>query len=252
MHTAKIIWLIPLLSMSITLSPDSTESRFGVAFGSGSYSMISRDCHGNSIGAKEVPFVAGSVSFERGISNNARFGIRIDGFRRGVTRTVGDVESFELNPSKAKFGLDDVSMGVMLTPMVDVEQKHFGIGFGVSVPTKSLSIADERFSKSQLAARLRLGRLDRVHIEGSRGYNSPFAAGGGFLDLGVGFPLSRGLGRLWIGVDQMPYEAAGILVKTTIPLSREIFLSGTGRYARARTITTESAWSVGLSYRWRD
>lgn len=252
MHTVRIIWIVPLLSMSITLSPDSTESRFGVAFGSGSYSMISRGCHTNSIGAKEVPFVAGSVSFERGISGNARFGARIDGFRRGVTRTVGNVEFYNLNSSNAKFGLDDVSMGVMVTPTVDMEHKHIGIGLGFSVPAKSLSIADERFSRTQPAARLRLGRLDRLHIEGSYGYNSPFAAGGGFLDLGVGFPLSRGLGRLWIGVDQMPYEAAGILVKTTIPLSREIFLSGTGRYAGGCAITTESAWSVGLSYRWHD
>ncbi len=260
MNVLKALWIIPLLSVSLQPPPDSSETRLGISFGGGSYSMISRDCSGNAVDATEVPFIAGSVSVEHKIAKNLWIGGRIDEFKRKKIRSLDQTVVYDPATQNYSYITDLRTRGSFVSPYILVEEKSLGIGLGAIFPVKSFLLGNDQpeylllgsntFEKIRPAARLRFGRLDRIHIEGSYGFNSPIIAGGGLYDFGVGIPLRQGLGRVWFGIDAVPYEASGLLLKTTIPLDEEIYLTGSGRYAKGGSITTEYAWSFGLSYRW--
>ncbi len=251
MNTLKTAWLLPLLSVGLQLPPDSTETRIGVSGGGGNYSFITRDCSGKAVGATEIPFAASSGSFEQQISDVIWLGARIESFKRKKIRTYDQVGTYNRETEDYDYTTVDRSTGTVLTGFVALEGKHVGIAAGVLHPAKKFTLGNVSFERNQPCGRLRIGRLDRVHIEGSYGFNTPLVAGGGFVDLGLGYPLDATGGRIWVGVDAVPYEASGLLVKLNAHITDGWYLTGSGRFASAAGVTAERAMSLGFTYRWK-
>jgi hypothetical protein len=257
-----MLWILPLLSIAVQVNPDSNETRLGVAVGGGSYSLIDRDCSGKAVNGAKVPFVAGSASIEQRMPGHIVIGGKVDYFRRGtVEKPVGqDGNTFFYPDFSPQENLR--TTGVFLTPYFGLEERGIGVEAGVIIPTQvfhlglassgGLSFLRRSYDNLALAGKIRFGPLDRLHVESSYNFSSPLVAGGGLVDVGVGVPFSEGLGRVWLGVDAVPYETSGLLLKTTIPLSEQVFFMGSGRYAKEGGAPGEYAWSLGFNYRWHN
>jgi len=257
-----MLWLLPLLSMSVQVTPDSNETRLGVAVGGGSYSLISRDCSGRAVDAAKVPFVAGSASIERRMPGDLVVGGKVDYFRRQTVENSVDRYGYSILYPYSSPQDNLRTTGVFLTPYFGLEGRSIGFEGGIVIPTQifhlglgssgGLSFLKQSYDNVALAGKIRFGPLDRLHVESSYNFNSPLVAGGGLVDLGIGVPFSEGRGRVWIGVDAVPYETSGLLLKTTIPLSEQVFFMGSGRYAKEGGAPGEYAWSFGFNYRWHN
>lgn len=253
LNSLKLLWIVPLLSVAVEVPPDSNETTLGVAVGGGSYSLIARDCSGRAQSATEVPFVAGSVSIERGLKNDVVLGAKVDYFRRN--KPGNPANPYEFSPQ------DNLrNSGMFITPYFGIDERGIGIAVGAVIPTHGfdlglsstggLSFLNRSYDNLLLAGKIRFGELNRITVESSFNFNSPLVAGGGLVDVGIGIPISDGLGRVWLGLDSGPYEASGLLLKTTVPLSEQILFTGSGRFARAGIVTKEYGWSAGFKYRW--
>ena len=251
MNTLKAAWILPLLSVGLQLPPDSTETRFGYSGGGGNYSFITRDCSGNAVRATEIPFAASSGSIEQQISDVIWIGARIESFKRKKIREYDQVATYNREIEDFDYVTVDRSTGTVLVSYVALEGKNAGIAAGIMHPTKKFTLGKVSFERNQPCGRVRLGRLDRWHVEGSYGFNTPLVAGGGFIDLGLGYPIDHAGGRIWFGVDAGPYEASGLLVKLNTRIAKGFYLTGTGRLGSAGGVATERAVSVGFTYRWK-
>lgn len=250
MTATRAAWLLPLFSLGVQFPEDSTLSRISVSGGAGNYSFITRDCSGNAIGGTEVPFASGSASYEYQVSEMFWIGARLESFKRKKSRTLDQVAVYNDRNEDYDYLTVDRSAGTLLTSFITLESPNAALSVGVVHPFKKFTLGNMSYERNQLCGRLRLGWLDRYHIEGSYGFNTPLVAGGGTVDLGLGIPIDKEGGRVWIGVDAVPYEASGLLVKLNAPIGRGFFLTGSGRFASAGGITHEQAFSFGVTYQW--
>lgn len=244
MTTAKLAWILPLLSLSYDL-PDSTGTRLGVSAGGGSYSIISRGCSTTALSADEVPFTSANGFVEHRMGENWWLGMAVDVFHRDGATPRYDLFGSLYTPREAV----QSETGIMIKPYASMETDFAEFGIGASFRVKGFTYGVDKYHQPIPISRFRLGSVRGMHVTGSMGFNRPLAASGGWYDLGVGFGLAERT-VIWVGVDAIPYEATGLLFKTTFPISTRLSVFGSGRYARVRGITSEYGVSLGVMYGW--
>jgi hypothetical protein len=127
---------------------------------------------------------------------------------------------------------------------------YFGAGIGMVFNQVPYNFEyDSDFDHTQVgpSGHIRIGSRRGFYFLGSLSENTPMAAGGGHLNLGLGFPLG-GKVRLYSAMSFLPYDSPGFLQQADIGLSRKMSLNLAYRAGKSGGIS-ESAAAATLVFR---
>ncbi len=224
------LMLAPLVADVESGGRDSSEFRLTLAGGGGSYAAVSRGCGGGVLVEDLLPFSDVGVSIERA-SGPAVFGLR------GSFIHTSD-------------GPDPVE-NALLNLYASFEGRRVGIGTGIVATRKGLPRRDDNRVRSPVSAHVRFGNPAKLYLSASVFENLPLYSGGGYLDTGFGGRPHRRL-NLWVGVSGGgPYDAGGVLMKSSLTLSRDLDLGLRARFGSSEGVS-ENAFSIGVTRRFVD
>ncbi len=223
--------------------PDSSQFEIGFGGGYGQVASIARDCSGGITQKAENTFtdfsVAGFGRTRLSERTDAVYGGQLGYFR--ATARFADIYApyFSGHVERWYFG-----------PRMAIEGKYLGIGLGFvvnHVPYNFEYDSDWDGKRIGPSFHLRFGSLRGIYLMGSLDENSPLIAGGGHLDVGIGFPVGGSV-RAFSGVSALPYDQLGYLQQIDISLSRKMALNLALRAGEAGDIF-EGAAAATLVFR---
>jgi len=227
------------LSMTVEL-PDSTveptsnselATSYRVGGGGGRYyhTLGLGDC-GTSVPVKQ-DFVDVGGEIDRQFNGGKHLGVRA-GYIHDTTDTLSDISAFETSIGSNVDRTRDVYYGSLYGAR---EWKHFGLGMGVLMTSKPLSIdnpqdpTDDDFHIYP-TAHLRFGDLSRLYVSGHLFEGVPIYSGGGLFYAGLGVRPVRVL-ELYAGYCASgPYYDEGWLGRVNVDLNRRWTLGTAVRF----------------------
>lgn len=218
--TSILLGLLFPYIVAFTPSPNDTSSTtVEVALGQGSYADVSRDCSGRVRSVRDVPFseLGGRVTHQ---VSWFRFGLSA-GYSSNWRQTVFDQYVALHN--------EDL---IYVAPQLGVNTQWFGLDAGYLFPLNSsadIGFPGYYYSQTEFtgspAAMLRLGNRDAWFLSASIANNLPLSAGGGLVDVGLGFCGGKPHSLYWFGVAGSPYDGIAFSFKGDIPVSTNFVLS---------------------------
>jgi hypothetical protein len=130
-------------------------------------------------------------------------------------------------------------------PYLAWEGPYMGVGVGYLSEAPSLDFGDIQ-SSTPLSAHLRVGNYAKAHFLATYNENLPLASGGGYINLGVGYPAGDRL-QMFTGFSGTPYDRIGLVQKISWRLSESFDLDLDGRAGNADGYF-EGGLSLGLRY----
>lgn len=213
--SALFSFLLPYIVSFAPLPPDSSLTTIEFAAGHGSYADVTRDCNGNVVSVKDIPYSDFSASISHEFSV----------VKLGMT---GGTTTGERGSMGHSYTAEEASTPMLyVVPSIGLNTKYFGLDAGM------LFVINEKQSLYASSSRLpgfpsgtlRIGRLDNFYFSTSVARNLPLFAGGGLFDLGLGFSLGRSHAKGWIGVGGYPYDGLVFSTKWEIPVSNTFLLT---------------------------
>jgi hypothetical protein len=214
---APILFLSPWV---LDVSPDSSWTELSVAFGTGSYAEVSRDCEGNVVSTTHVPIQEGAVGIDHYTSN-----VHL-GLQAGI---IGETPSHDLfniaptisyqdgiwhpNPSGSRF---------YATPTVGLAYKYFGFDVGYLFPLHT----DLLSSPGGIpAGSLRIGNKEGTHFRFRLAQDLPLSLGGpGIGSAGMGFNLGEPGQMMWLGLGAVPFDGLMFGSQVELPVATNVDL----------------------------
>lgn len=197
--------LVPLVPY--TLEVDSSDQEgpstiLQIAVGAGSYADVTRDCSGNVLSVKDVPYrdVGASISHQVSV---VKFGVSGGATNAPRAREFfGNKYSYSETPEYQTY----------ITPTVGLNTRYVGLDVGWLFPGGRAPAFG--FESGMPSGKLRLGRLDGTYFSVSVADNVPVFTGGGLVDVGLGFNGWSPRSRLWLGLaggvdDGLMFSAKG-------------------------------------------
>jgi hypothetical protein len=231
--------VLPLLIGVENDGKDSTETNLKIAGGLGSYTYVTRGCEGQVLTKDKIPF----NDFGFSIDHKFRSPVKI-GLRSGSISDKTPVSRVYLDDYDAYLFKDRTNF--YFNPDFSLEWKGFGIGTGPFFAQKTLDVSeDEKGGETFPSGHIRLG-TKKLYLSVSVLENVPLYSGGGYANMGMGFGIKSS--TWWIGLSGGPYDAAGLVAKTSFKLFRNWHLDLAGRLGSSEGIS-ENAMSMGLNYR---
>jgi hypothetical protein len=222
LYFLSMAMLAPLMVDVPPQKSDSSTTSFSIAYGGGSYAVVTRGCEG--VLSKE-PRDFGDMGF----AASHRFSGPLEvGLRATVFRNMPQYEDGT----------------VIWNPNIALEGRKFGFGLGY-IPEHSNDDSRD-FDVLPMSGHLRYGPLRGTYFSISVMEDLPLVSGGGTASLGLGFRASRVVG-FWVGMSTPePYDEPGLLLKSNVHLNRSLALNLSGRLGESEGIS-ECAGAIGLT-----
>ena len=223
--------------------PDSSQFEIGFGGGFGQAASIMRDCSGGVVSKHSVSF--------KDVGGNASVRFRLKGDTYNVLTMRSGYLWSELGSSEYAWQESNARPDLSyFGATIGVEGKNVGFGIGFirgRIPTKFDDEAQWDSVGTVPSFHLRLGNARKVHFIGSWAENLPLVSGGGYLNLGVGYPVA-GTMRMFTGTSFLPYDGFGFVQQAQIRLNRQWALDINGRFGDSEGIF-EGAISTALVFR---
>ena len=222
----RIISFAALAPLAVDMPGDSSSTSLTIGVGAGSYAAITRGCDGSTITRRQEYFRDVGAAVEHKTSGPLSFGVRSAVLRR--------MPGYDTD-------------AVLVNPYVAIDKRYFGIGVGfISGVDRD---DEEDYDIWPVSGHLRVGSQRgplRFSIHALE--DVPLASGGGAIRLGFGFRPVRALDA-WVGLGTpIPYDHAGLVVKTDIHIHRRLDLNFAGRLGGSEGLD-ENAAALGITYR---
>jgi hypothetical protein len=189
---------------------DSSATTVELGAGFGSYTDVSRDCEGDVVSVRKVPFSDVGASVTHQISS-VRFGI-------AGGSVSGDRHSFGYSSTSGERSRD-----WFVNPKLGIQYRDFGMDIGYIIPLNDQPSPFYDFSAAGSwypSLAFRFAPLSGIHWTVSFANNLPLLTGGGLGEMGLVFPLNNSLeSRLGIGLGVYPWDRLSLSAKTDFPLT---------------------------------
>jgi hypothetical protein len=235
-----------LLSLPVAYLPDSTDQTqvvVGAYGGGGQAATIIRDCVGNPISSSANGFgeVSGVAAVVVPLAERSNLVVTAKAGYIGVNwrlvATPSGSSSPRLNLNYSYFN-----------PSVAWESRYVGLGIGAIFGDIPVSLDFAGYDDViPISGHLRFGQIDKVYFNFSVMENIPLASGGGLVDVGLGYTVSRRL-QMYSAFTAGFYEQPGFLQQARIRLGHRAYLDLAGRAGGADGIF-EYGLSAGLMFR---
>ena len=207
--------------------------------GTGQVYSILRDCSGDPIASQKNTYsdFAGAVAYSirSGEGNFIVLGLR-GGHLSSEYQPASRV-SWDGYPRKYEY--------TYWNPHLAIESPYVGIGIGYLSGAPSFEFGSYEDSEP-VSAHLRLGNYSAGHFLATFNENLPLASGGGYLNLGIGYPGGK-KASLFSGLTATPYDGLGFVQKVSWKLSTGFDLDLKGRAGFSEG-NFEGGFSLGLRY----
>jgi len=226
---AMILLLAPYTLNVDTPGEDGPSTILELFVGQGSYADITRDCSGNVLSVKDVPYTEYGVAVSHQVSVVK---LRVAGGATGAYNTAKAV-----GPAHA-----GSSLYHYVTPQIGLNTRYFGLDVGYLFPLASTpdvppgSYGLEKDQNGSVSGMIRIGREDAFHFSASVANNLPLSAGGGLVDMGLGFNLGSPRSRLWLGVGAFPCSSLMFSAKGEFPVTDHFSISTRGHIAGTESL----------------
>lgn len=223
--------------------PDSSRFEIGVGGGFGQAASVIRDCSGGIIRSQSLEYkdVDGSASVRFRMQGGTYNVLTVRGGYFHTTLSGWD-EPYPLTGADADFTYFGASIAA--------EGRNAGFGGGF-IRGRMPTDFDDSYGFDSVRTfptfHLRLGNAAKLHFLGSYAENLPLVSGGGYLNLGFGYPVGRGV-RLYTGASALPYDHIGFLQQADIRLNQQWSVNVAGRYGESAGIF-EGSLSAALRFR---
>lgn len=201
--------------------PDSSWTEFRFAAGKGSYAKVSRDCEGNVLGVRDVPFGEAGVGVDHYVSV-LHLGLKGGIMSESAMREIFDFgDQWIYDPLTGSVTLAQAKPVYYVVPSAGLNVKYFGLDVGYATP----------FHKGRTwtgipSGSLRIGRADDFHFRIRVLDDLPLLTGGpGAGSLGFGFNLGKPRHSLWLGVGGAPYDGLLFGGQLEVPLDDRFLLN---------------------------
>ena len=273
MHTTMICLILVLPFGYYTQSPDTADAAIGIHAGYGSVATVIRDCEGHALHSESSTFqdVSGSAYAIIRRWNNTTC---IAGLRGGywesdaifATEFPEDVLGYETSYGATRPYHVSYSY---INPNLSLEFKNVGIGLGLMMGRIPASFSDHQpvpapgqtpeemesnmvlMSQEKddipVSAHIRFGSIDGRHFLASFAENLPLASGGGYFDVGLGYPVGKTV-RMFTGLSAAFYNQPGFLQQARFRISKGFDGELAVRFGQAGG-ELEASLSGGLIYR---
>lgn len=209
--------------------------------GTGQVVSVIRDCSGNAVSSENSTYsdIAGAIQYSvrTGEGNFIVMGIR-GGRLHSQFQTANRV-FHDIIPEGYEYEY------TYWNPYVALEGPYVGLGIGYMSEAPDYEFGGNE-SSTPLSAHLRLGNYSALHFLGMLNENLPLASGGGYINLGLGYPAGNGV-QLFTGFSATPYDQLGLVQKISWQLSDRFDLDFNGRAGNAAG-SFEGSFSLGLRY----
>jgi len=208
-HLVILVVLSPYI-LAFVPNPDSSLTTVEIGAGFGSYTDVSRNCQGDVVSVRQVPFSDVGVSV-RHQTSNVRFGVA-GGSTTGDRRFFGDL------PEGQKDRIWFVN------PNAGLNYRDFGMDLGYVIPLNDYSSSQLGYSDYSVittgfpSLKFRFAPVHGPHLTLGFASNLPLLTGGGLAELGMTFPLSSPASTLGIGLAGYPWDRTALSVKSDFPL----------------------------------
>lgn len=217
------IFLFLLLSpyfVGFNNPPDSSWTEIRFAAGKGSYAEVSRDCEGNVLGVRDVPFSEAGAGVDHYVSIlhlGLKGGVGSESAMREIFN-VGDQWSYD--PVTGNATAVKASPFYYLAPSVGLNLEYFGLDAGYAAPFHR-----RRVWKGIPTTTLRIGRSDDFHFRLRTLDDLPLFTGGpGAANFGFGFNLGKPRHAFWLGMGVVPYDGMMVGGQLELPLDDRFLL----------------------------
>ncbi len=223
--------------------PDSSQFEIGVGGGFGQAASVMRDCSGAILRSQSLEYkdVEGKASVRFRMQGGMYNVLTVRGgyFRTSVTAWD---EPYPVPDAHADFSYFGASIAA--------EGKNAGFGGGF-IRGRMPTDFDDSYGFDSVRTfptfHLRLGNAEKVHFLGSYAENLPLVSGGGYLNLGLGYPVGGGV-RLYSGASALPYDHFGFLQQAQIRLNQNWAVDVSGRFGESAGIF-EGGMAASLRFR---
>ncbi len=216
---------------------DSSWTEIGVGFGAGSYADVTRDCSGNVVSVRNVPFQEAAASVDH-YTPAIHVGLRTGIISAEAAHRVFSVEQ-KLEYRDGVWITDPMTSLFYASPLAGVNTDYFGLDAGYVLPFRSGSL----HTRGLPAGSLRIGKVDAFHFRLRLADDVPLLTGGpGVMNLGFGFNLGKPNHLLWLGAGAGLYDRTVFGAQFEFPLSSRTDVRLTGTIGGSAT--TETGFSV--------
>jgi hypothetical protein len=209
--------------------------------GTGQVVSVIRDCSGNAVSSEKSTYsdFAGALqySIRTGEGNFIVMGIR--GGRLHSDYMPASRYFSQLIPHGYEYEYS------YWNPYVALESPYVGLGIGYLSEAPAYEFGENE-SSTPLSAHLRFGNYSALHFLGTLNENLPLTSGGGYINLGVGYPAGN-RAQMFTGFSATPYDQLGLIQKISWQLSDRFDLDLNGRVGNAGG-KFEGGISLGLRY----
>jgi len=211
-----LLWCIVLvMPVGIEVDPEHTgELSFSVHGGGGHVMSTLRDCSGDVIATEKQPFkdAVAAVQYSHRFENDL---VTVIGVRAGVI--TADVHWAQRNYGSGRSIPENEISETYLNPYVALESQYVGLGIGyISAELPAILGRYEEFEP--FSGHLRLGNHEKLHVLATLNENLPMASGGGYYNLGLGYPIGKRV-RSFTGLSAGFYENIGVVQQLSIRIS---------------------------------
>lgn len=235
------LWLFLLvMPIGVRVDPEHPgELTLSAHGGTGQVVSVIRDCSGNAISSKESPFVdvAATMQYSHRYESGSflALGMRYGYLNSEAQRTAFGIEGF----------LEEKVTYNYFNPYIAMESRYAGIGIGYMSGDIPMTFGE--YSDSMpLSGHIRLGNYEKMNFLVSLNENLPLASGGGYFNMGLGYPAGRSV-VLFTGLSAGFYDQAGFVQKVSILLSDRFDLDLSARVGSADG-NFEGGFAAGLRY----
>lgn len=235
------LWMF-LLVMPVGIRIDgntNTELTLEGHVGTGQVYSIVRDCSGNEIASEKNRYTdfagAAQISFQSGEGNFIVLGLRGGRLSSDYTPASGGYWT----PPDRKYEY------TYWNPHIAMESPYVGMGVGYLSGAPSLEFGSYE-EATPISAHLRIGNYAKGHFLATYNENLPLASGGGYMNLGIGYPAGRNT-NLFTGFALAPYDGFGVVQKVSWQISNSFDFDLNGRFGVSEG-NFEGGFSLGLRY----
>ena len=216
-----LVIVSPYLFAFVPNPDDSSSTTVEMGAGFGSYADVSRDCEGNVVGVRSVPFSDVGLSV-RHQTPDVRFGIA------GGSTPTHRLHLFGDYPG-------EISKAIwFVNPTVGINYRDFGLDLGYLFPLTDYSSPGAGLSIGTVGfptAKFRFASLHGIHWTIGFGSNLPLLTGGGLAEMALVFPLGDSRkSTLGIGLGAYPWDRMALSAKYDFPLVNQFGLGVRGQY----------------------
>lgn len=210
---------------------DTSSTHIGLAGGTGSYAVISRDCSGHALRVNDHPFSEAAVSVDH-YTPLLHIGLTGGSIPPDAASELFDIEGPGYFP--ATLSVAPLGRVYYTVPTIGLNTSWFGLDVGLVVPFGQQGY---RFRTTIPAGSLRLGGRDDWHFLFRMAADSPLITGGpGVYNLGFGWTLGDPRYPIWVGVGGGPYDGLQYGTQVEFPLGGPVSLRLAGSIGGRETM----------------